>query len=539
MQAYRRLALGSLSTLTTILIAACGGTTSVDDTNNGGQLNESTCSYQYTATTAGTAVGIDPLLSMQWHILNTGQFGGIPGEDVRVDGAWGITRGENVRVAVVDDSLEVTHEDLVPNVVPGGSYNYRPARRGNAFPLPCELSDDHGTAVGGIIAARDDNALGGSGVAPKSDLVGFNALSTATDADIADALGRDINIIGVYNNSWGARDDGVLNPSGNVFEQAILDGIETGRAGKGAIYVFPAGNGGCLQPNCDRENSNYDGYVNKLGVITACAFDNRGKQPVYGERGANILLCGPSSTSNFVATITTTGLENTYRSDFNGTSASTPMVSGVIALMLSANPDLTWRDVQQILAKTARKNDPTDPEWSFNFGLNHNPKFGFGAVDAASAVSAVTDPAWTSVGGSSSQISCGPYNSSPNAALTDAVASNPSPVITPFNDSVPISGCAISNIEFVEIRLTVNHSAGGSLRVVLTSPNGLVSTLATERTCVGPTSVDNCGTYDDWQFGSVRHMDEPVSGNWTLTVADAKPGVTGVFQDWSIKFYGR
>src|SRR5262249_54532457 len=51
---------------------------------------------------------------------------------------------------------------------------------------------------------------------------------------------------------------------------------------------------------------------------------------------------------------------------FNGTSASAPIVSGVIALMLEANPDLSWRDVQEILVRSARQNNPTDKSWQTN-----------------------------------------------------------------------------------------------------------------------------------------------------------------------------
>lgn len=523
-----------------LALAACGGSGDNNGPNQYTTLNPASCSLQYTETQPGNGTGSDPLLGNQWHLTNTGQFGGTPGEDLNIIGAWAVNQGESVRVAVIDDALEVTHEDLVANVVPDSSFNYRPQRIGSSFPMPCDASDFHGTAVGGIVAARDNNGIGVAGVAPKADLVGFNALATGLDADIADALGRDSGIVGVYNNSWGAVDDGRLNPSGSVFEQAIADGINTGRDGKGSIYVFPAGNGGCFPPNCGRENSNYDGYVNKRGVTTVCAVDNQGRQPSYGERGANFLVCAPSSNSNFTALVTTTGLQNTYATDFNGTSAATPMVSGVAALMLAANPNLTWRDVQQVLARTARQNDPTDSEWAFNFGLFHNPKYGFGVVDAAAAVNAVSDPAFVSVGDSTSQLACGPYVSNPNAALTDAV--NPGSgnlQITPVNDAINVSGCAITRIEFIEVTLNTTHTYGGDLRVVLTSPNGLVSTLASERICAGPSGQDNCGNYDDWQFGSVRHLDEPAGGSWTLTVADAQADDVGTFNNWSLRLYGR
>ena len=73
------------------------------------------------------------------------------------------------------------------------------------------------------------------------------------------------------------------------------------------------------------------------------------------------------------------------------------MVSGVTALMLQANPNLTWRDVQHILVNSARHVDPTDPGWTTNRGgqlIHYN--FGFGVVDATAAVNMAKT--WTNVG---------------------------------------------------------------------------------------------------------------------------------------------
>lgn len=517
-------------------VAACGGGGSTPDggTDTGDALNEKACSFQYVLPEPTSGSGTDPLLANQWHLENTGQFGGLPGEDINVFGVWPATRASDQRVAVVDDAIEVVHDDLLPNVVPGASYNYRPDRLGSAYPLPCFTGDEHGTAVAGIIAARGDNALGVSGVAPLVGLVGYNALATGLDADIADALNRDLSANGVYHNSWGSPDNGKLNAAEGSFTTAIQSGLAGGRGGKGAVYVFPAGNGGCYSQTssgvCRVENSNYDGYVNKLGIITACAVDNRGRQPFYGEIGANILVCGPSSGTS--VGITTTDVQNDYRNDFSGTSASTPMVSGVVALMLSTNPDLTWRDVQQVLVRSARRNDATDAGWTTNFGLDFNPKYGFGVVDAEAATALAAT--WTSVGGSESLVSCGPFSSAPNTALPD-----PSPTVTTISDTISVTGCAVSSIEFVELRFSATHTYGGDLRIELESPNGLISPLATERACAGTAGSDACGGYDDWPFGLVRHLDENPAGDWTLRVADAQPVDTGTFDRWSLRFYGR
>ncbi|RPH43888.1 MAG: hypothetical protein EHM87_12245, partial [Burkholderiales bacterium] len=341
----------SAAVATAMLLAGCGGGSG----SSGSTVDPKTvsagpgCDLVYTLTRSPVLNGTDPLLAQQWHLRNIGQSGGLPGEDLRAIDVWGTTRGEGVRVAVIDDAIEVVHADLLPNLVDGASRSYRTGNRGSVWPLPCKAPDAlnpeseevHGTAVAGLVLGRDDNTLGGAGVAPRASLVAFDALVTKQDADIVDALVRDAADNAIYQNSWGASDtDGALHAAAPSVTAAIRSGIETGRGGRGAIYVFPGGNGGCFATDgagkCVSDNANFDGFVNRFGTIAVCAVDNTGRKPWYGEPGANLLVCAPSSgdTKNVV----TTTIRGAYREDFSGTSASTPQVSGVVALMLSANP---------------------------------------------------------------------------------------------------------------------------------------------------------------------------------------------------------
>lgn len=547
MRRHRTLALSSV-VLAAAALSGCGGG---GGSNGNGDppsglpadagLANANCSLSYSGSTPVQSTGVDPLLSSQWHLANDGRLTGTAGEDLRAVQAWNSTRGTGIRVAVIDDAVEITHQDLAPNVVEGQSYDYRTTSRGSRNPMPCDSSDSHGTAVAGVVAARDDNATGGAGVSPRASLVGYNALATGTTADIVDALNRALDRNDVYNNSWGSPDDGMLHATTESYVAAINNGITRGRGGKGAIYVFPSGNGGCYTPDngtsCVRENSNYDGYVNQLGVIAACATDSSGKQPRYGERGANFLVCGPSSGETASSKIRTTALNNGYRADFTGTSASTPMVTGVATLVLAANPQLSWRDVRLLLAHTARKNDPSDGEWSDANGLHFNPKYGFGVADAAAAVAAA--PTWPSVGDMSSLTSCGPYTVRPNAPLPDPSGAQ----VTAVSSSADAAGCAITRIEQIEVRFTATHPMSGDLRLRLLSPAGLVSELADARFCYNGSRPINCGDYNNVHFGVVRHLDEPVksagSAAWTLQVTDMGAGDVGRFDSWSIKFYGR
>ena len=332
-----------------------------------------------------------------------------------------------------------------------------------------------------------------------------------------------------------------MHSADKLFLDALYRGIRKGRNGKGSIYIFPAGNGGCIYQasgTCIEENSNFDAYVNNIAVITACAVDDQGLQPFYGERGANLLVCAPSSNYSDQNAITTLKVQGGTRTDFGGTSASTPMVSGVVALMLSANPNLTWRDVKLILAKTARKNSPTDSGWvSGPNGLNYNDKFGFGVVNAKAAVDAAKT--WQSVGDFSGLLSCDIGTQTANLTIADLGSQTAS-----FNVNCP----QIGKIEFVEVTFKSSHDDGsdpksyaGDLKIELTSPAGKVSELATPRVCKlnGTNVTTACGQYNDWKFGSVRHLDEAASGTWKLKVSDVLVEGTGVWKTWGLRIHGR
>jgi kexin len=106
---------------------------------------------------------------------------------------------------------------------------------------------------------------------------------------------------------------------------------------------------------------------------------------------------------------------------------------------------------------------------------------------------------------------------------------------------VDASRCAINQIEFVEVRFSATHDFSGDLRIELTSPSGLVSVLASERLCDadGDGLADDCGAYNGWTFGSVRHLDEPSQGTWALRVADRIGGDAGQWNSWSLTLWGR
>jgi subtilisin family serine protease len=372
----------------------------------------------------------DPFLALQWHLKNA--QGGV---DLNLGNTWESNRGDGILVAVVDDGVELRHEDLAVNMKAGGSLNFWAGQEG----FPASATDPtpqnpakgdppaHGTAVAGLIAGRDRNGLGIRGIAPRACLSGINLIATGGNTPIqeAQAMNHRMAEMGLSNNSWGST-DGLGRPDGGSMEwsDAIACGLTTGRGGKGTIYLWAAGNGAkttvAANTGFEADNSNLDGQANDPGVLAICGVMDDGKRVNYSERGANLWVCGFSETTTYdndnrgttstdlsgmqgynaraaAAGTTIDGRDyqnGNYTQGFNGTSAATPTVAGVVTLILKQNPALTWRDVRLILAESARQNDPTNGEWQINKGtrvsgqggyrINHN--YGFGLADVSAAL---------------------------------------------------------------------------------------------------------------------------------------------------------
>src|SRR5699024_828142 len=160
---------------------------------------------------------------------------------------------------------------------------------------PISSADAHGTAIAGLIAARDENAEGGRGVAPRASLAGYNLLRYPTTKNEASAMFPEQAQIWVSNNSWGAPDKtGTMQPSGHDWRIAIEDGLTKGRNGRGIVYTWAAGNGHdethdpTFGLDFALDNSNYDGRANHHGVIAVGAIDHHGIRADYSEKGANL-----------------------------------------------------------------------------------------------------------------------------------------------------------------------------------------------------------------------------------------------------------
>lgn len=481
----------------------------------------------------------DPLFSDQWHLLNTEY----EGEDVQVVPVWGEGYcGDEINIAIVDDGLDMEHPDLRDNITPGVSYNYT-----NGSIDTSGDGANHGTSVAGVIAGRA-NDQGVRGAAPLGNIRSYNYLQDPTDSNEADAMIRNIYGIHISNNSWGPLDaTGNYFDSTSLWRDAVDEGLSYGRGGAGTIYVWAAGNGAVVYKNNSfytADNSNYDGYANYYGVIAVCAVDNQGEKSYYSEKGANLWVCAPSSSYSNSPAITTTDNSGDdgfnigydfdyedadYTNSFGGTSSAAPLAAGVIALVLEANPDLTWRDVKLILAESARRNDPNNTDiWTENgAGYLVSDSYGFGIVDATAAVDLAKK--WINVG---------PMKTFDTGWITTNM-SIPDDSDTGITLNTNISSGGISKIEYVEIQVKFNHDYPGDLKFVLTSPSATSSILSEAHSCYDGTVAVDCDETSEWRFGSARLLGEDADGTWTLSVKDLLAEDTGSLVSWRLKVYGR
>ncbi len=204
------------------------------------------------------------------------------------------------------------------------------------------------------------------------------------------------------------------------------------------------------------------------------------------------------------------------------------MVSGVVALMLQANPALSWRDVRWLLARTARPADlgALAAEASPMNAHGFHPLVGFGRVHAGDAVAAAGRFAGLPV-----QRRCDSGFLPVELPIGDA----PAPALAQAHR---FADCAIRVVESVEVTVQADHPYGADLQIELTSPVDNRSLLARPHFCSAALQGP-CGDLGTgWTFHSLRHMGEVASGPWRLQVQDMQPGDAGRWVAWRLVLTG-
>ena len=533
----------------------------------------------------------DPLKSEQWYLKNTGQkaFSQKPGttdSDINLSDliVAGYT-GQGVRIAVSDTGLQTTHPDLSENLLPNEHRNY--SLSGSIFsgdPLPdlTDASNAHGTAVSGIISAVGWNGIGIRGVAPRAKIAGFKYIGTGAGLSSIKRNDQATGNFDIFNYSYGVSQE-YFSTIQYDYVETLKAGVTIGRSSKGKIYVKSAGNdfvGLFSDPNSNYYstkpyffgNANFDQSNVFPYIIIVGANSSEDKSSSYSSPGSNLWVSAPGGEDgNELPAIVTTdfvgcarGLSNSnskvnsfesgksslnsncdYTSSMNGTSSAAPIISGVVALMLQANPKLTWRDVKHILAVTSRKIDPNikvngHPIGSsadlpgFNYqdawitngaGFKFHNYFGFGAIDTKSALTMAKN-----------YISTLSEFKSTDSSLSSWLYSNLNPINIPDKSSVGASSSISLNhnytVEAIQVRVNVTHPWSGQLGIELTSPSGTKSQLMNINSFIDASSLN------DVVFLSNAFYGENSLGSWTLKVIDGMSGGIGRLDSWDIRVFG-
>jgi kexin len=458
----------------------------------------------------------DPIFEEQWHIFNLQT----PGNDINVTDVWmqGIT-GKNITACIVDDGLDMDSADLKDNFYPEASYDFN---EHDPLPKP-RLSDDrHGTRCAGEVAAGRNDACG-VGLAYDSRISGVRILSgPISDADEALAINYELQKNDIYSCSWGPPDDGrTMDAPGILIEKAMITAVQKGRDGKGSIYVFAAGNGAASGDNC-----NFDGYTNSIYSITVGAIDKLNLHPYYSEACSAQLVVTYSSGSGDSIHTTDVGA-NKCTGQHGGTSAAGPIAVGVFALVLSARPELTWRDMQWLTVLTAVPFDqPSDWTKTPTLGRSFSHQFGYGKLDAYAIVEMAKT--WKLVKPQA-------WFFSPWMHVKQKVPQGAKGLASVFEvTDQMLKEANLERVEHITVTMNVNHTRRGDLSVELISPQGMTSHLSVAR------SVDEAKSgYDDWTFMSVAHWGEKGIGKWTVIVKDTEVNEhSGTFVDWKLKLWG-
>lgn len=488
----------------------------------------------------------DPYANEQWHLQN--EVRGLL--DLNVDGVWSPTEGraytgEGTRTVVIDDGFDYRHGDLAPNYLRSEDYDYQGDRR-DALGSP---SDSHGTAVAGIIGAAR-NGSGAVGISYDTDLIGYRYDARSADTFFTDSAAaiRDaarsadadvINMsIGIPDQQLFAYGNGIAQSLFSDVRNAIDMAVTSGRDGLGSILVKAAGNG-----RFNGFDVNSDMWTNDTRQIVVGAVDQDGFVSNYSNYGSAILVSA-FGTPGEVVTTDRTGSDGYepggITSGFNGTSAATPMVAGVVNLMLEANPDLGWRDVQSILAASARHvgsdvgtgttgSEEFGWDWNgattWNGGAMHfSADYGYGLVDARAAVRlaetwlATGTPAATSDNQRQFQLDL--LNSSQTIPDGDLAGRS-------FNGNINGGNATVERVQ-VEMRFDTTYT--GDVAVYLMSPDGTRVELISAQG--GTNDFDG-----RWTFESQAFRGEAANGQWRVQVVDRANGDILTVDDLQISVF--
>ncbi len=546
------------------------------------------------AQVSAIQIPVDPSYSNQWHLhqrqVTSNDYD--PRSSARCEDAWHLLDGfgsSDIVIGVTDDGCQIDHPDFnSPNKFAGWGYfeGNTLIRRETIGASPAKMytsGADHGTACAGVIAAEIDGQLT-VGAAPGCRLLPIKWPSAGPRVFIGDTrLRRALDYLNdkvdVISNSWGSTP--ITDWDDLTMRKIDAMALSGGRRSKGVVFLWAAGNENCPVHHTTTANVPFtsgtevvvapDGsrslrwigvrksrrFFNELadhpGNMHVAALTSTAQRSHYSNYGTGISICAPSSNSHAYFRlqlpglgVTTTEGNDAVTNSFGGTSSATPLVAGIIGLILSANPELTAFEVISILKQTASKDlnmtgwpktppavfdqdtswdiSPITPFQSGNFTDDRNlpdgswsPWFGHGKVDAFAAVQRALELANN-------------HTVRVNASRTPNL---PIPDFDPAGISDRLIVSKRGSIQDLKVTVNISHTWIGDLVVRLVNPEGARVTLHDR---AGNNTVNLVSTYDLISTAQLASLlGTNISGAWALEVADFANADVGTLNRWSIE----
>ncbi len=477
----------------------------------------------------------------QWHLKKTTVGGVAVDAHANVEAAHEITRGEGVSIAIIDDGVDIDHAEFsgagkvaAPRDATSRTDDPRPK---DPFGTGPEDGENHGTACAGVACANGTN--GASGVAPKARLIPIRLASGLGSQRESEAFkwaadhGAD-----VISCSWGPEDGKWFNPSDPKHNKVVplpastrlaIDFVTTnGRGGKGCVVLFAAGNG--------NESVDNDGYASNPKVIAVVACNDRGTRSVYSDFGNAVWCAFPSSDFGHAPFShpepLTTGIWTTDRvghngynvgaasegdaagnftNSFGGTSSACPGAAGVASLVLSVNPNLKWNEVKDLLKRAC---DRIDPQGGNYDASGHSPQYGFGRLNARTAVELAKPQ--------------------PRSGITiSRTFDAPIPDLQTVSFSLDVPGN--TKVETCTVAVDLKHTFIGDLIITLRPPasTGVAPIVLHNR--AGGSTKNLKKTYDSTNTPKLGGFaGKSCRGSWTLQIEDAAAQDFGTLVSFSL-----
>lgn len=465
----------------------------------------------------------------QWHLKRTSVNGTNVDAHANVEAAWALSEGEGTVIAVVDDGVDLDHEEFAGA---GKIVAPRDVTRGNDNPRPGSLNN-HGTACAGVACAG--GLVGASGVAPRARLMPIRLASGLGSQAEADAFvwaaDRGADVIscswGPVDGRWWDATDPVHNqvvPIPDSTRLAIDYAVGNGRGGRGCVITWAAGNG--------NESVDNDGYAKYPKVIAVAACNDQGTRSAYSDMGDAVWCAFPSNHGHPSLTpgIWTTDRTGTagynegrsdqgdaagnYTNSFGGTSSACPGVAGVAALVIARNPELRWDEVKEILRNGCDRIDEANGGYD---GAGHSKLYGYGRLNALKAVELAV-PA------------------TPRRRVVHTVHQD---VAVEDRKTSTISLVVAEQEPVADLRVVVDieHTFIGDLVVKLRPPQGQAVTLH-DKEGRGANNLQR--SYDTTGVPDLAALKGAVpAGTWELSVQDTADADTGRIRSFSLELiYG-